>query len=311
MYGIRDKIYLRKNFQEKNQSFFNFWKCSKNDDTRKYAATIRSNADRSQNTPFEDHSLEFRGSDFNSRSVLIRSQGGFALTLLISMLPLILSALFFFLFTSFLVKNWMQSAHICRSTLLETQNQVGKELDKLMSQNLPAKSLRLRLAAAKIELAAAIASENPVWISAVELKIQQIQIQRIRLDHFQKMIILKANLQMARGSQRVVQKLRQQDFENQKRLPSFFSFSIRPQIPVYKTVAIRPDLPDIAPVYELLPGFEDQQSLSISWISEFSAGRRGESWIHSVHQKKDLCGATLRPAQNHFFKETLYRVKQW
>jgi hypothetical protein len=99
-------------------------------------------------------------SNQSSSQTNLKDQKGFATVLLLTFLPVLLAGLFFLLFSQYYLKNWMQSLYICRTELLSAQEMTAKYLKRLMDLNPMAKSLRLALQMAQIQLAAAIAIEN-------------------------------------------------------------------------------------------------------------------------------------------------------
>ena len=240
---------------------------------------------------------------------ILKSQGGFAMVLGLSLLPIILAAGFAFLFSSHLIKNWMQSLHICRTELLKTQSEAKKSLENLLTLNNLAASLRAELLAARMELAAAIAAENPGLIARAEAHILKVQSRQRVLDQTQKKLIFAANFQMNSGLQKVTSKLHLQDATNLSRSTSLFHFRINSIRTSLRTLAVHPDSPDIAPIYELDKNFTEAQGLSVSWNSSFQTNsNKGFRWIQNQHTKKDHCSASLQ-SQNGTFKEILTEDK--
>jgi hypothetical protein len=225
----------------------------------------------------------------------IANDKGFALVFLISLLPILLAAGLFLLFSQYLVQNWMQSLHICRTELLSTQKRAAQDLSTLMSLNSVAQGLRIALTAAKVELAAATVSMDPIMIAKATANIAKIKRQQQQLDGVQKALISKADLAMSAGVQKVRFLLQAQDLRMKARLPDFFSFHLRQIRLQASPLAVKPDVPELAPVYELKPQFEEAQALSVSWISEFHTNSSERSqWIHQKHQKKDFCSSSLK-----------------
>lgn len=254
--------------------------------------------------PFIQHENEFSlpRSNCSSHSAKINSNEGFASILMLTALPVLLAALMFFAYSSFLVKNWMQSLHICRSGLIQTQKEVAVDLEALLRLNPLAQTLRLRLKMAYIKLAAAIASQNWGVAAQARIEISQIKAQQKKLDIAQKLLIQKANLRMKTGSFKVYQELRSQNTFIAQRLPWFFSFSIQAQMPRPNVLAVKSDTPEMAPVYELKNAFERLQALSVSWISRFASGEQKDmKWISNKHIRKDSCSITLSSKDNLSF----------
>lgn len=233
----------------------------------------------------------------------MKNQQGFANIAFLSFLPILVISFLTLLFSQYLTKNWMQALHTCRTELLSTQNQVGKDLKRLMEMNKVAGSLRMALQAAYVELAAAIAAENPGWVAKVRWQIQQIKTQQKILDASQKTVIALANFKLNAGVYQVMQKIYKQNAENQARLPDFFRFQIKNILPFPTLLAVRPDKADIAPVYELKQKFNEAQAIHVSWISYFQTTDKGPlKWLINSHSKEQYCQVTLKPEGNNFLE---------
>lgn len=227
----------------------------------------------------------------------------------LSVLPVILAGLLFLLFSQYYLKNWMQSLHICRTELLRTQASVSKTLEKLMALNKTAIALRIELIAAKAELASAIASENPALVLKAWRKLRAVQRQQKLLDQEQKFLIWTANANMLKGTQKVSQKLRLQDQKNQSTISNLFSYRIHSILSQPNQLAVKPDKPDTAPVYELENDFTRKQALHVSWISEFETTSKGASqWLSNHHRKNQSCSASLEE-DGTSYKQTLSEAK--
>jgi hypothetical protein len=225
----------------------------------------------------------------------LREQNGFASIAFLAILPALLAGLLFFLYSQYFLKNWMQSLYICRTELLETQSQTSHQLQSLMALNVQATRLRFELHMAEVELAMAIASENPPAVATAQAKINRIKHQQRLLDQRQRRIIASADQTMARGLREVEKSLRQQDRWNQQHMPSMFSFKIHRVRSYPKKLAVRPDRPDVAPVYELESDFTRAQALNVSWTSEFQTkSRETFQWIKNRHKKNQSCTASLK-----------------
>jgi hypothetical protein len=232
---------------------------------------------------------------------ILKQQNGFAATVFLTILPALLAGLFFLLFSQYYLKNWTQSLYTCRSELLDTQAAVRKNLEQLMALNPEVRALRIAFHAAEVELAAATAAEDPAGIAEAERQIEQIKKQQRQIDARQKYYIQTSNLKMAGGVQKVIHLLRGQDQWNQSHMPNILSFRIRSISPKLALLAVKPDIPDVAPVYELKNDFTQEQELRVSWISEFQtqSGERFQ-WLSNHHKINQSCGASLKDQGNTF-----------
>jgi hypothetical protein len=292
---------LRNQIPEGTSKHFSIWKnLFFNRAKRKFEAKSQTGNAVLHFTSFKSE-LAISGQHPCSSSSSVSNQKGFVQILMISLLPVILSGLLVILFTQFISKNWMQSLHICRTNLLSAQKKTRTHLKRLMDLNALAKSLRLALKMAQAELAFAIATENPGSAAKATADIMRIQEQRKRLDLLQKSLIVRANLEMNNGLRKTVSELNLQSFQLQSRLPDLFDFRIHSIQTTPNTLAVQPDMPDVAPVYELKKPFTESQALSVSWISEFrTKNHQRYQWIQNSHKKKDSCTASLFSAKENF-----------
>lgn len=255
--------------------------------------------------------MDLQGPDQLTPPKILRRQDGFAATVFLTILPVILAGLFFLLFSQYFKKNWMQSLYICRSELLQTQTATGQHLKKLMALNAQARFLRVALNFAYAELAAGYATENPILIARAQQEIQRIKAQQKRLDVQQKTIIFAANTTMMSGVQKVASLLHRQNQWNQARMPDTFSYQIRSISPAPKLLAVKPDRPEIAPVYELKNDFTQEQALRVSWTSAFQTrSKETFRWLSNRHQIKQSCSASLKESGSSY-PSTLIEDKPW
>ena len=205
----------------------------------------------------------------------------------------------------------MQSLHICRTELLETQEKAGKTLKQLMDLNNTARSLRIALKIAEAALIAAYATENPAIIAEAQVQVDQIKLQQKALDALQKSLILRANTQLFTGVQKAARLLREQDQWNQAHMSDILSFKIRHILAKPTTLAVKPDQPDVAPVYELKNDFTEAQALHVSWTSEFQTRwKENLQWLSNHHNLKQACSASLK-SEGRNFPEVLHEAKPW
>jgi hypothetical protein len=255
--------------------------------------------------------MDLRRRNFIAPQGLLKNQRGFAYVFFLSFLPLLLAGFLLILFSQFFLKNWMQSLHICRTELFTAQKRTGKKLTELINLNSMAKSLRMALAEAEAELAMATATENAPLAAKANADILRIKKQQLQLDRLQKSTIMMANLEMTKGLEKVAREIRQQSSALQPRLPDLFSYQIHSIRFAPKALAVQPDQPDVAPVYELKKDFKEEQSLHISWISEFRTQHAEKyKWILNRHQKPDSCSASLEE-KNGKFQEMLMADKSF
>lgn len=305
---------MRSQISKKAQKPFRSWLGPLSSDPKGGLTSNIDSANEISNLSDHDSALDIQGQYSSSNQSQLKNEKGFIQIFLLSLLPIVLSGILVLLFSQFFLKNWMESVHICRTELLATQKATQDHLERLMDLNPMAKSLRIALKMAQIQLAIAIAMTppNPALVAKAKAEIARIQQQRKQLELLQKSTILAANLEMARGVQSVVSKLRLQSQKLQSRLPDLFEFRIHSIRPFPTTLAVRPDKPDIAPVYELQKPFTQKQALSVSWISEFKTKHAERyQWIQNRHKKKDGCSASLFSEAQDFSEGLVEDKSSW
>ncbi len=233
----------------------------------------------------------------------LSNQKGNTLVLFLTLLPVIISACLFLIFSTRLIKNWMQGNHICRSELLKAQNQVKSNLDQLMALNPTAQNLRNQLEQEKKELEIALISENPIAIGVAQAKIVRTSLAKAKLDFKQKGLIAIANHHMQSATDRTMAQLQQINATNKNEKRNWYRLKLSNLIGRANRLAVKPDAPDVAPIYELNSNFSMDQAISVSWISSFetsSTERYGNIWFKNRHSKKETCAATLETAGSRF-----------
>lgn len=212
-----------------------------------------------------------------------------------------MAGLLLVLLSQFFLKNWMQSLHICRTELLSTQRKAGAKLQELMGLNSTAERLRVELAEAQERRREAMASRNPILAAKAQADIVRIKGEQAALDREQKALIANADQEMSSGVNRVVVKIRRQSQELQSKLPDLFAFQIRNIQGSPQTLAVHPDRPETAPVYELKNSFKEAQALHVSWNSEFKTKSPEKyRWIQNRHKKQDGCDASLEKDSDRY-----------
>lgn len=243
------------------------------------------------------------------------AQEGFATVMLLSLLPLLLAG-GFALFCAFgFLKSDLATLNICRAKQMEVQNKVGRNLAKLLALNPRALKLRLAEARAEKALAAAMESGNPAAIAAAEAYLLSVQMRRQALDLRQRSLIATANSWLVNGSQNLQRELRQEWWRHNSNLSSWLQNSLQLKPPMVPTLAVKPDLPEVAPLYELQPDFAEAQAWLQSWsfrlqttawaakFLKFNGGferscttslyPEGETWIARMKKDKSLLKAFL------------------
>jgi len=195
----------------------------------------------------------------------MKSQEGFATIMLLSLTPVLVAMGLALLFCFSFLKSDMAVLNVCRAGQLEVQNKVGKNLEKLLSLNPRALELRSQHKQAEAQLDAAEASGNPYAIAAAEANLVRVQMLREALDVRQRALIENSNMRFAFGTSKISRDLTQEWKHHNSAMTEWLQsdFQLLPErIP---HLAVKPDIPDVAPKYDLLPQFEEAQSWVHSW----------------------------------------------
>jgi hypothetical protein len=233
----------------------------------------------------------------------MKSQKGFAIILLISILPLVLAGgLFFFSAFGFL-KSDLSTLNICRAKQLEIQSKAGKNLGKLLKLNPRALSLRLAQVHAERALVAAIELGLPAAIAAAEATLLKIQMQRQALDFRQKTLIQTANSWLAFGGVDLQRDLvREWNFHSSP-IKSWIRGALQMGPAKVPKLAVQADLAEVAPVYETLPQFEDAQTWDQTWNLEFKTVSWAQKFLNFNGRFQRSCTTSLYPNPNQWIAQ--------
>jgi hypothetical protein len=227
----------------------------------------------------------------------LRNEKGFALALILSVLPILIGAGLVALFTM----NYMQmNAHhlyICRTESLKTQNQVGKNLETLLKLNPLSRELRIEKIAADVAVAAAIAAYG-YGLPAARAYEQSVKVRRVALDIEQRALIIRSNALLLKTYFQTRSELNAQISKDLGMLRPFITstFSMRFSAPTY--LAVRPDKTDLAPVYETQPQFEKRMTLVHRWQYRLSVADFLGKFLKGEQEFNRDCSVTLSEKDN-------------
>lgn len=216
---------------------------------------------------------------------------------MLGLLPLLIALGYAFYTFSGLIKYDLQLKHICRAQGLQAMESVGDHLQKLLQLNNHAASLRNQYITAKTKLALALATENPIAIAAAELRLQKIELQRLTLDTKQKLIIAHANRVLSVESQKIRINLSEQAIKHQGRWHKFLEVKTRFKKIAINQLSVAPDRTDIAPLYNTVNNFADQQAMVFSWQILFSAQEQLKNFLQTKGQLQRTCAITLEEVE--------------
>lgn len=240
------------------------------------------------------------------------SQSGFALPLLIWILPLLILSGGWTCLQLMQLRELKIDRLVCRNALIEAQENAGREISNLLALNMTARRLRLQMTAAKAALALAIASANLPAAKIARASIRMVQNERRALILRQRQLLWSARATLTKGLFQAQMRLRNRynEVENRRRI----LFNLRMsgfQNSSARVAVVRSNTPDSFPEYELAPHFSKRQKLSLKWQAKFAQKETGfKRWIPFDQKKMVECGVTLTthagvfeaiPAQDKYF----------
>lgn len=235
----------------------------------------------------------------------LRDNRGFAMTLIMALLPALLGVLCLVFLGLAFVQFEMRENYLCRNQQLKTQNQVGPLLEALLELNPQAVELQTEYEAAQAELAAATASADPAGIAEASSELALIMSEKVALATQQQALIEQSNTLLEAGSAQTQRALSDQGRTFLEGLRPFLQndFHMVPKTP--PVLAVRPATTDIAPPYELVPDFENQQALVQEWQYRLRVGGPFAAFLRGQSQFDKNCAVTLRQQEEHWVAQIL------
>jgi hypothetical protein len=240
----------------------------------------------------------------------MKDHQGFATVIFMALIPLLIAAGWGVFFCIGFLKADMATLNVCRSEQLAIMNKVGNDLGKLFDMNTRARNLRLEYQIAEYNLDIATSSGNPYAIAGAEANFLRLQMQREALAFRQNVIIQSANLKLVMGTPQISQSISQEWQKHLSPLAPWLdsSFSVvQLKVP---TLAVQPDIPDMAPAYERLPQFEEAQS----WVHSWQLQVHGKGWLKKFltfgGRFQRSCATSLYD-ENSSWIAKLKKVKSW
>lgn len=223
------------------------------------------------------------------------NQNGFALTLLVSLLPILLcSTLGIFYFSAWLHPN-ERVLQICREGLLNTQHETIKRIDSLVELNKTVLILRKSRLAAETSYNSALASGIPVAILASKLVLEAVIAAQKIIYGRQLVLIFEGNRSLFNGlieTKKRIQAAFDKTKQDQKIFNQFdghLNFSLPPPLAVRKIES--PD--DGPPTYEIENEIMSKQALHVSWKLSEQLLKGLSKWNSQKLEKKSSCTTSL------------------
>lgn len=215
----------------------------------------------------------------------LKNERGFALALIMALLPALIGAvLVSFAIVSF-VQMDLKMKHICRTEGLQGQERVAPLLGALLALNPTATALRLELIQARLQAI----SRNPAaiaYLKTVEMKVRSFEIK-------QQQLIQQSNLLLRTANFTTYSKLWREKQYITGFLPLFQS-----NLQVFNSpaprLAVRPDSPDSPPTYSPTKNFSNDQALAHRWQYQLSIIKPLKPFLNGSFKFEKNCVVTLR-----------------
>lgn len=211
---------------------------------------------------------------------------GFALVLLLALLPALLSGFAALLLTLGLVQTRSKLRNSCRRTLLGGLESAGRELKTLIDLNTPAQELRTSISVTKAAISAASAAGQVEVAAALEVKLRSLQVQQILLDLRQRSLVVAAQTAITAAQSKALAGVAGDGNSVVTARPRGFS-AVRPAV---HRVGSGP-----APDYALDSSFSDAQKLEQQWQSDFALPGALGKFLNVTGHLEETCAATLQP----------------
>lgn len=229
----------------------------------------------------------------------MKNNSGFALAVVMALLPLALAALFAgYALVSF-IQTDLALKHGCRLHGNQGQEKVAPLLKDLLKLNTRSKSLKAKYVTAEKHLAIALVSSNYPAIAAARVELARLRVLRLVLEAEQRVLIGRAQAQMTEKYYAG----KKQIYKN-KPSNNFLTRVIVRQSPGAPPLfAVRPDSTDLAPTYSLKPLFAEAQALAHEWQFEIELNKPFRNFIPGHFSFKKSCAVTLEQKGNKWIPQ--------
>lgn len=218
----------------------------------------------------------------------MKSSKGFALILLLSLIP-VMTAAILLVFSSLIIFNKdLELKHTCRLFGIEGQKKASTQIKNLFKLN--PQATRLKLLEVQVLQQLALNPNPAIKITAVA-KLQKIRAKQELLDIRQKQILKYGNFLMSSNYLRAQSVLRRTASEKISPLIHFELISlsgISPQL------AVRPLMAGLAPTYGVKANFYEAQALAHSWQYQLSVASPFSKFLNGRFKLSRSCFVTLK-----------------
>lgn len=227
-------------------------------------------------------------------------KNGFTTITLLLFLPLAALLAFAFGFIGYIVQYKTKMRSTCLNESLKIEKNLIRSEENLFKLNTLARALRLQLKLAYVELAAALASENPVWVAEVQMKISQIKGQQKNLDWLQQNLIRMAKIQIQTETWLLQNKLSQIAKESNSIWSFYLSSFTKVHLTHASEMAVIRDSPEMGPVYELAQDYEARQRLAYQWHHLFQTKSESQTMLSTQKEFDMSCSVSAQKGKTQW-----------
>lgn len=222
---------------------------------------------------------------------------GFILISFLTVLPVVLAIALATLSIIDILKKDLELKFICRTELISAQNENEKSILKLLKLNRRSTNLKKKKQRAQGALALAIMRLDPIAIAASQTRLAIIHAQQIALASEQRAIILFANQRISIRQRGLEVKIRNAIENTSKASMAYNLQSLRSS---RTELAVRPTHPDIAPNYERVTNFSEEQSMDLKWQYTQILNKPFSSFLKYSGKNEHHCSVTLKKSREQW-----------
>lgn len=164
-------------------------------------------------------------------------------------------------------------------------------LESLLSLNPKAQWLRQEQLQNLRDIAAATASKNPAALALATRQYLAVRKKQTELDGRQKQLIRQSNRILAENHFSTSAKIRTEALKASNPLLKLHFQSLNGRAP---RLAVQPDLPDLAPIYNLASDFAEAQALAHQWNYRLEVRAPFSRFLPGTFDFKKACAVSLR-----------------
>ncbi len=216
---------------------------------------------------------------------------GSAAVFMLTIIPIFFLLGFTFALSGFYIQLKSRVRKTCIEDSIQIQRNIILSEKELFALNALSTTLRVQLIAEHAELALQIYAENPIGIAKANYQINSIRLQQQNLDRLQKGMIRAAEVQARLATESMLGRIRSHFVE----MGLFWKFyiTITESVQLWQSpeIAVRPDIDETAPNYELKQDYKSKQQLVLFWQHYFRTNNQAQKLLESDARTEMTCGA--------------------